>query len=497
MERVLVFDCQSDMTRAAVLEDGVLCEIHEERADEVKQTESLFYGRIEQIRPSVCAAFVNIGLPQNAFLPLGELRETPRCGDFLIVQGAAQQAVETKGLRVTARVNLAGRTLVLVPGGEGVHVSKKIRSQEERAQLLEAAQAVCPPGCGLIVRTASQDVTDALLCEEAGALYDRWRQIERRAAGMARPGLLWEREPLALRLTRDMAGASLVRIVTSSAAHAGALRAQQEQGLIPDSVRIEVFEERDTLVFDAFSVEEAIDRALRRRVWLPCGGYLVVDSCEAMTVIDVNSGKMTLGRSVEETALRVNLEAAQEVARQIRLRNVGGMIAVDFIDMADAEHRERLTQALRQAVRADRSPVKVLGLTRLGLMEMTRRRGGEELHKRLRVSCTSCSGAGEVLGAEESARRALRQARRMALGGTRGPFLVRCAAQTAAALARCVNPLDTDIYALGAPGRRPDRWEIEPLEERVQPPAGAMRLPRGGGAPMSDPDYATSSRKER
>lgn len=483
MERTLIFDCQSDMTRAAVLEDGTLCELHKERTGEAKLTESLFYGRIEQIRPSVCAAFVNIGLSQNAFLPLSEFRkgETPRCGDMLIVQGAAQQAVETKGLRVTARVNLAGKTLVLVPGGEGVHVSKKIRAPEDRRQLAEAAQALCPPGCGLIVRTASQDVTDALLREEAEELSERWQRIERRAAGMARPGLLWERLPLAQRLTRDMAGASLARIVTNSAPHAGALRAEQAQGLLPESARIEHFEEKDALIFDAFSVEGEIDRALRRRVWLPCGGYLVVDSCEAMTVIDVNSGKMTLGRSIEETALRVNLEAAREVARQIRLRNVGGMIAVDFIDMTAAEHREALTQALRQAAAADRSPVKVLGLTRLGLMEMTRKRGGEELHKRLCVSCASCSGTGELLGAEESARRALRQVRRMALGGTRGPFLVRCAAQTAAALARCENPLETDIYALGTSGRRPDRWELSPLGAGEQPPTGALRLPFGEG----------------
>lgn len=488
MERTIVFDCQMDMTRAAVIEDGVLCEVHEERTAESRLTESLFYGRIEQIRPSVCAAFVNIGLEQNAFLPLDEIESAPRCGDMLIVQGAARQAVDTKGLRVTARINLAGKTLVLVPGGHDVRISKKIRDPEIRQQLTEAAQAVCPPDCGLIVRTASQDVTDALLSEEADGLFARWQEIVRRASGMTRPGLLWERMPLAGRLVRDLANASLSRIVTSSAAHADALRAQQAAGILPEHTRIECFEERNTLIFDAFSVEEAIDRALRRRVWLPCGGYLIVDFCEAMTVVDVNSGKMTLGRSVEETALRVNLEAAQEVARQIRLRNAGGMIVVDFIDMAQAEHRELLTQTLRQAVRADRSPVKVLGLTRLGLMEMTRKREEEELHKRLNTSCTSCSGTGEVPGAEESARRALRQVRRMALSGVRGPFLVRCAAQTAAALARCMNPLEAGVFALGVSGRRPDRWEIEPVSAEATLPAGAVPLSRAGD---------TTSKKER
>lgn len=476
MERNLLFDCQSGWTRAAVMEDGSLCELHLERAKRENLTESLFYGRVMQIRPSVCAAFVDIGLALNAFLPLDEAGPEPlRCGDMLIVQGAARQATDTKGLRVTTRINLAGQTLVLVPGKPGIHVSKKIKNEADRQALIEAAHSVCPPECGLIVRTASQDVTVERLEQEAQALHETWQEIKRRAAGMTKPGMLWASLPLEDRLIRDWAGKQVDRILTTSLAHAMRLKDQQAQGLLDPQTRIEWFEERKTLLFDAFSLEEAIDKALRRRAWLPGGGYLVIDICEAMTVIDVNSGKMTLGRDIEETALRVNLEAAREVARQIRLRNLGGMIVVDLIDMKPEENREAVLQAFRQAVSCDSMPVKVMGITKLGLLEMTRKRKGDALHRQLCVSCTVCAGAGEMLCAEAAACSALRQVRRLALSGQRGPFLVRCAPQTAAALAACPNPLEAEVYALSAGGRRPDRWDIEQLEAGTAP-SGAQAL---------------------
>ena len=239
MKRELIFDCAPDWIRAAVVEDGVLCELHSEPVGSAKATESLFYGRVEQIRPSVGAAFVNIGLERNGFLPLGELGEKPpRCGDMLIVQGAARQETEGKGLRLTVRLNIAGKALVLVPGGQGAHVSKKVKDPQVREQLQEAASALCPEGCGLIVRTASQDVTAALLEEEANALWQQWQDVQRRAAGMTRPGVLLERLPLDRRLVRDMAGHELERIVTNSGESEEAFAEMQRQGLIPDTAQI-------------------------------------------------------------------------------------------------------------------------------------------------------------------------------------------------------------------------------------------------------------------
>ena len=380
MIRELLIDDAPGYLRAAVVEDGRLCEIHGEKSGSAGETESVFYGRVQAIKPSLKAAFVDIGTPLNAFLPITD-GDTLRCGDWVIVQGQAKQATETKGLRVTAKINLAGKWLVLVPGQSGVRVSKKVKDPALREALMDIAQGVCPPDCGLIVRTASEGVTQQLLEEEARALYAVWQEILKKASGMTRPGLLHGRLPLHMRLIRDMR--ELSRIVISSQAGYEALLATQQAQQIDAQTRIELYREDKQLLFDAFGIEPQIDKALRRRVWLPCGGYLVLDFCEAMTVIDVNSGKMILGRDPEETALRVNLEAAEEIARQLRLRDVGGIVMVDFIDMRLEEHRQALLTHMKEALSGDRSPTTVEGITRLGLMEITRKRTHTQLHKAL------------------------------------------------------------------------------------------------------------------
>ena len=471
MERKLVIDDTPGYLRAAVIEDGVLCELLQEKQTEDDQTESLYVGRVQAIRPSVGAAFVDIGTPLNAFLPLEE-GASLRCGDMLIVQGAARQTTDTKGLRVTQRINLAGRWLVLVPGREDVHVSKKIKEPALRDALLKAGARIRPEGCGLIVRTAGEDVTEPLLAEEAGQLAACWQQIRRKAEGRLRPGLLWARERLDMRLVRDLRGLS--RVVTNSPGGYRALCDAQQTQRIDNSVHIEHFEERDQLIFDALGIEPQIDKALKKRVWLPCGGYLIIDPCEAMTVIDVNSGKMILGRDTEDTALRVNLEAADEVARQLRLRDIGGIVVVDFIDLREEAHRRMLLERMMQAALRDRAQVKVEGITHLGLMEMTRKRVHSPLRKALRVGCSYCSGSGELLSGEEVARRALRQVRRMVLSGQRGPFVIRCAP----AAAKALEGMHTDdwVFVMAAANRHAERFDIEQIGAGIPLPREAVAL---------------------
>lgn len=472
MIRELLIDDAQGYLRAAVVEDGRLCEIHGEKSGGAGETESVFYGRVQAIKSSLKAAFVDIGTELHAFLPLAD-DSTLRCGDWVIVQGQAKQATDTKGLRVTAKLNLAGKWLVLVPGQSGVHVSKKVRDPELREALLDIAQEICPPDCSLIVRTASEGVTQPLLEEEAHALHAVWQEIQEKAAGMTKPGLLHGRLPLHMRLIRDMR--ELSRIVISSQAGYEALLAAQRAQQIDAHTRIELYREERQLIFDAFGIEPQIDKALRRRVWLPCGGYLVLDFCEAMTVIDVNSGKMILGRDLEETALRVNLEAAEEIARQLRLRDVGGIVMVDFIDMRLEEHRQALLLRMKEALSGDRSPTTVEGITRLGLMEITRKRAHAQLHKALCVSCSYCTGTGEVLSGEEVARRALRQVRRMLLSGQRGPFVIRCAPPAAQAL-EAMPAEHAQIYALAVPGKHAEKFDIEQIGEGVPVPREARPL---------------------
>lgn len=474
MRRELILDLSREAARAALIDDGVLCEVHTEKNASSAQAESLYYGKVQALRPSVHAAFIDIGEELNAFLPL-EDDCALKGGQMLIVQGAAKQATDTKGLRVSAKINLAGRWLVLLPGGEGVHVSKKVKGESLRSVLLDTGRRICPQGCGLIIRTASEDVTEELLEREAAELHAKWQQIMCRAAGMTHPGILHQHETLGMRMVRDLRG--LTRIVINDRDAYHVLMDAQCQGKISPDTRIELFEENTQLLFDAFQIEGQIDKALQRRVWLPCGGYLVIDTCEAMTVIDVNSGKMVLGRDLEETALKVNLEAADEIARQMRLRDIGGIVIADFIDMTEAEHRQQLHARMKLAVSGDRAPVKVEGLTRLGLMEMTRKRVHASLGKQMKTSCSYCSGSGAVLSGEEVARRALRQVRRLSLSGQRGPFLIRCAPAAANVLENAYNPLsDSKVFVLAAPGRHAEKFDIEQLDAKAPLVKGAIPL---------------------
>jgi len=477
MMRELLLDSSLDVIRAAIVEDGTLAELITEKRSDADQAESVFLGRVQMVRKAIGAAFVDIGVGQNAFLPIDEDMQL-RSGDMLIVQGAAKQTTDSKGLRITSKINLAGKWLVLTPAQESVHISKKVKDPALREALLALAQSICPDGCGLIVRTASSDVTEEQLREEAHTLATRWEAIREKASYMRMPGMLYMRESLDTRLVRDLAGLS--RIVTNSKSDYDRLLSEKEARRLQSSVRIEHFDEQSQLIFDAFSIESQIDKALKKRVWLPCGGYLVFDACEAMTVIDVNSGKMILGKDIEDTAYRVNLEAADEIARQIRLRDIGGMILTDFIDMRDEEHRKSLLASMREAVKKDRAQVSVEGLTRLGLLEMTRKRVHAPLRKALRISCSYCSGAGEVLSGEEVARRALRQVRRMQLSGQRGPFVVKCASGAFAAICAMHAPQNTCVYALETQGRHAEKYDIEQIGDAVQPPKGAVLLKPNG-----------------
>lgn len=473
MTRKLIVDDSLGYTRAALLEDGILCEIHMEKQTDDDQAESLFLGRIQSIKPALHAAFVDIGSELNAFFPLPEDTNL-RCGDMLIVQGQAKQSTDTKGLRITDRINLAGRHLVLLPNGQGVHISKKIKDPSLRETLSSLGRQICPHGCGLIIRTAGEEMTDQLLSEEAQSLNTLWQEIQSKAKGMTRPGLLHQRMPLHMRLARDIR--DLSQIVINSKKRYEQLISAQKNAVLAQDTQIEYYPESHTLLFDAYQIESQIDKALKKRVWLPCGGYLIIDHCEAMTVIDVNSGKMVLGRDLEDTALRVNLEAAEETLRQLRLRDIGGIILVDFIDMHEERHKQLLIKAMREAALRDRTQVTIEGFTRLGLMEITRKRKHEQLRKSVRCGCSYCSSMGEVLSGEEVARRAMRQVRRMVLSSQRGPFVVRCSPSAAQALIHMPVPQDMQVYCCSSPGRHAEKYDIEQIGAGMTLPSDACAL---------------------
>ena len=473
MDRKLIIDDSFGYIRAALLEDGILCEIHAEKQTAEGQAENLYLGKVQSIKPSLHAAFVDIGTEINAFLPMREGMNF-RCGDMLIVQGQAKQSTDSKGLRITDQVNLAGKWLVLLPDASGVHISKKIKDSALRDTLAELGREICPQDCGLIIRTAGEEVTEQLLADEVQALHRLWQDILIKASGMSKPGLLHQRLPLYLRLARDMH--DLDEVVINSETGSLQLEAMKQSAVVSSDTQIQHFRETSALIFDSYNIETQIDKALKKRVWLPCGGYLIIDFCEAMTVIDINSGKMILGRDLEDTALRVNLEAAYEAARQLRLRDIGGIIVVDFIDMRSEENRQLLLKTMREEAKKDSMQMTVEGFTRLGLMEITRKRKHEQLRKSIRASCSYCSGMGEVLSGEEVARRALRQVRRMILSGQRGPFVIRCGASAAQALSCMTAPDQSEVYCCAAPGRHAEKYDIEQIGLGMPLPSGACAL---------------------
>ena len=469
MIRKLIIDDSLGYVRSAVLEDGELREIHIEKQSASDQAESIYLGKIQAIKPSLHAAFVDIGTQNHAFLPMRDDMSL-RSGDMIIVQGLAKQSTDSKGLRITDAVNLAGKWLVLLPGNNGVHISKKIKEPALREELLQLGKQICPENCGLIVRTAGEDVTQQRLEEEVQSLYALWQEILLKAKGMIKPGLLYQRLPFYLRFARDMADISQI-CINSENGYCQLIDAKT-QGKISDHTEILHDREERQLLFDAYGIEHQIDKALKKRVWLPCGGYLIIDHCEAMTVVDVNSGKMILGRNLEDTALRVNLEAAKEVIRQLRLRDIGGIILVDFIDMSSAEHQQAIISAMKEEACADRAQISIEGFTRLGLVEMTRKRKHEQLRKSMRCSCSYCSGQGEVLSGEEVARRAMRQVRRMIISGQRGPFVIRCGSAAAQVLTAMPSPENTRVYCCACAGKHAEKYEIEQI-------GMGMPLPRG------------------
>jgi len=473
MTRKLIVDDSLGCIRAAVTEEGTLCEIHIEKQTEDDQAECLFLGRIQAIKPSLHAAFVDIGTDLNAFLPLRE-GVNLRCGDMIVVQGQAKQSTDTKGLRITDNVNLAGKWLVLLPLGHGVHISKKIKDPALRDALGDLGKQICPGECGLIIRTAGEDVTEQILAQEAQALYGLWQEILLKAKGMTKPGMLYRRIPLHMRLARDIR--DLSQIIVNSEKGYDLLKSAQQNRMLSENTKIVYDHEARSLIFDTYNIEQQIDKALKKRVWLPCGGYLIIDHCEAMTVIDVNSGKMVLGRDLEDTALRVNLEAAEEVIRQLRLRDIGGIILVDFIDMREETHKQLLVKTMREAASRDRTQVTIEEFTRLGLMEITRKRKHEQLRKSLRCGCSYCSSLGEVLSGEEVARRALRQVKRMIFCGQRGPFVIRCSASAVQALSVMTAPGHAQVYACVAAGRHAEKYDIEQLGTGMPLPSGSCAL---------------------
>ena len=432
MSEEILVNVTPQETRVALVENGVLQEVSIERARARGLVGNLYKGVVSRVLPGMQAAFIDIGLERAAFLhasdiftreveglkPEGRRNETInqllREGQELLVQ-VIKDPLGTKGARLTTHITIPSRYLVFMPEVTNVGVSQKIEDEAERARLKEIILAHGNGEAqGFIVRTAAEGVQDEALIADIDFLRKLWTSIRERAQ-TARPGsIVHEDLPLALRVLRDLVGSEMEKVRIDSRETYQRV-AQFAEDFIPEVCDKIEYYPGERPVFDLYGVEDEIQKALERKVLLKSGGYLIIDQTEAMTTIDVNTGAYVGNRNLEETIFKTNLEAAQAIARQLRLRNLGGIIIIDFIDMLDEEHKRQVLRALEKSLERDHAKSHLSEVSSLGLVQMTRKRTRESLEHVLCSTCPTCGGRGSLKTPEtvcyEIFREILREAR--------------------------------------------------------------------------------------
>jgi ribonuclease G len=426
-------------TRAALLENGVVQEIHVERTSRRGLVSNLYKGRVSRVLPGMQAAFVEIGLERTAFLhaadiaqrvsddtligaalpglaAVEDIRRLVSSGEDILVQ-VIKDPIGTKGARLTTFVALPSRYLVYMPHGDSIGVSARIEDEAERLRLKGVLGELASGNGGYIVRTAAQGASAESLREDMSYLARLWEHVQARAAAAPSGSVVHEDLPLSLRVLRDELARGVSRVLVDSAREHARMQEFAAAFMPGAAPALELYSGARPL-FDLNGVEEEIAKALDRKVPLKSGGHLVIDQTEAMTTIDVNTGAYVGHRNLEETIFRTNLEAAVSIARQLRLRNLGGIIIIDFIDMRDEPHRRAVLSALERALAGDRAQTHIVSLSPLGLVEMTRKRTRESLEHLLCEPCPSCEGRGFIRTPEtvcnEIFREIVRQSRQFA-----------------------------------------------------------------------------------
>jgi ribonuclease G len=459
--RQIIISATPQESRVAIMENARLLEIHIERVRERGIVGSIYKGRVTRVLPGMQAAFVDIGLPKAAFLPASDhypadadeltLAEVPllpqndgTSDPELTAEGLAVRAngssvpnrkvppieerlskgqevtvqiskepIGSKGARVTSNISLPGRYLVYLPASSHVGVSRRIASEDERDRLRDAVGSASRNPGGIIIRTACEGVSKREIQADLRLLRKLWMQLARRAEKMPAPALLHQDLDVILRTIRDLSGSDVARLIIDN---------RRDHQRVLDFIatvmprwhpRVELYDLPEP-IFERYGIEAQIGKAVERRVWLKSGGHIIIDHAEAMTVVDVNTGRFVGKTDQRETTLRTNLEAARVIVDQLRLRNIGGLIVIDFIDMEHAEDRKTVMSALLDALKSDKARAHVLGFSELGLVEMTRQRTRESLAQQLCEPCPTCSGKGHVKGTATTAYEILRRIRREA-----------------------------------------------------------------------------------
>jgi len=474
MKRELLINAGQRETRVAILEDGKLVELLVDRPDNRRMVGDIYLGKVEAVLPGIQAAFVDIGTEKSAFLhasdlvqetaeeaeddeeedteeaevaenaaagpksngssagggrrwgrqPAPPIQDALKRGQEIMVQ-VSKEPISTKGPRVTAQISLAGRFLVYIPDSSRVGVSRKISGGAERARLKEQVAAILPDRAGgVIVRTVSEDVTPEALKRDLDTLMAQWKKVKRKAQFTRAPSLLHRESGLTRGLVRDLFSTKVDSLTIDSKPVFNEVT-EYLGTVAPELIgRVKLYEERIPL-FDTAGVEAEIRETFKRRCELPSGGYIIIEPTEALVSIDVNSGRYTGKKDPEKTVLKTNMEAAAEIARQLRLRDVGGIIVCDFIDMESKSSRDKVLQEIRSHLSRDRARTKAFAVSDLGLIEMTRQRVRQSHYQSMTEACPTCAGTGRVFTPETIVRRMERSVRRMVVEGRRDNLLVK------------------------------------------------------------------------
>ena len=469
MKREILINASARETRVAMLEDGQLVELMIDRPDNRRMVGDIYLGKVEAVLPGIQAAFVEIGTEKSAFLHASDLvfpedeekddddaappensngggeedeeeeedagrrnrrakappiQDQLKRGQEILVQ-VSKEPISTKGPRVTAQVSLAGRFLVFMPFASRVGVSRKIGERAERQRLRGLVQAVLPEDSGgVIVRTVGEDVTQETFRRELDSLQNQWKKIKRKTHFQKAPSLVHRETSLTRGLIRDVFSAKVDGLQVDSKQVYNEI-VEYLKAIAPELIeRVQLYESA-VPIFDKAGVEQEIRDLFKRRCDLPSGGYLIIEQTEALVSIDVNSGRYTGKKDPEKTILRTNTEAAKEVARQLRLRDIGGIVVSDFIDMETRQNREKVLQELRTHLSRDRARTKAFAVSELGLIEMTRQRVRAGHYHSMTEPCTVCGGTGRVFSPESTVRRLERAVRRMASEGKKDSLIVK------------------------------------------------------------------------
>lgn len=453
--KTIVGNVMPEETRMAILEDGRLRDFAVERNDDMHIVNHIYKGTIQNILPSLQAAFVNIGRRRNAFIYMGDMfpraasKEEIQQMHLSVGQSVLVQVIKDeqgmKGPKVTANISLAGRYAVLMPTVDYIGVSKKIRDEEERNRLRRIVSEIKPDGMGLIIRTVAKGVSREELLKDLQYLLGTWDSILQRYKRSRKPTLLYREADLVMRMIRDHFTADVKQVVVDS-------REAYERicQVFPDPTwrsRVRLYEGA-VPIFEQYAIEESLTHLMSRIVPLPSGGNLVIDHTEALTVIDVNSSKYTgNGSTLQDTIFHVNKEAAVEIARQLRLRDIGGIIIIDFIDMAQPTKRDEILQILTRETAQDCTKTRVLGMTALNLVEITRKKARQSLYQVQFSPCDVCGGSGYLYSPETVAIQIIRRLRHMVqVRHIKGDILIEA------------HP---DVLALLKDKKRKAEWERE------------------------------------